>query len=348
MDIGKQWFLPDLCNSMLTRRGFIKQGSAAASLLALSVIRLSSKTDNMAIDNEFDVIIIGGSYAGLSAAMALGRSLRSTLVIDSGRPCNIQTPHSHNFITQDGEKPAAIAEKAKTQVSAYGTVRFLDGLAVTGEKTTGGFAITTRAGESFTAGKLIFATGVRDTLPDIDGFAECWGISVIHCPYCHGYEFRGKGTGILANGERAFHVASLVNNLTDRITVLTQGKAEFSAEQVAKLDKHGVRVIEAPVSEIIHENGYVSKVILSDGQKLDFDAVYAAIPFTQHSDIPASLGCELTEQGHIKVDMMQKTTVDGVFACGDNSSMMRSVAYAVATGNIAGAMANHALTAETF
>lgn len=302
----------------------------------------------MISEKDYDAIIIGGSYAGLSAAMALGRSLRNTLIIDNGNPCNAQTPHSHNFLTQDGEKPAVIAKKAWEQVSKYHTVEFLNGLAVDGKQTADGFSIVTQSGETFSAKKLILATGISDTLPDIKGFAECWGISVIHCPYCHGYEFRGKNTGIMANGERAFHITSLVNNLTDTISVLTSGKADFSAEQMEKFRKHGIQIIETPVAEIEHENGHLSHVVFADGRKLAFDAVYAAVPFSQHSDIPVLLGCELTEQGHIKVDMMQKTTIDGVYACGDNSSMMRSVAWAVATGNIAGAMVNSALTGETF
>src|SRR5690606_19045950 len=111
--------------------------------------------------NEFDVLIIGGSYAGLSAAMALGRSLREVLIIDSGLPCNHQTPHSHNFITQDGEKPELIASKAKQQVLAYRHVRFHNGLAVSGRKTDDGYLITTESGETFSAKKLIFATGLK-------------------------------------------------------------------------------------------------------------------------------------------------------------------------------------------
>ncbi len=303
---------------------------------------------NMAANKNFDVIIIGGSYAGLSAAMALGRSLRNVLIIDSAKPCNAQTPHSHNFITHDGEKPATIAEKAKIQVLKYTTIQFLHDIAINGAKAENGFAITTSSGDEFTAKKLVFATGVRDILPDIEGFAACWGISVIHCPYCHGYEFRGKKTGILANGERAFHIASLVNNLTDHLAVLTSGKADFNTEQIAKLSKHRIKIIETDVAEIEHENGQVKHVSFRDGNRMDFDAVYAAVPFTQHSDIPVSLGCELTEQGHVKVDMFQKTTIDGIFACGDNASMMRSVANAVATGNFVGAMVNRELVEETF
>ena len=166
----------------------------------------------MTNNNHFDVIIIGGSYSGLSAAMALGRSLRNVLIIDSGLPCNRQTPHSHNFITQDGKQPAVIAGKARTQVLQYNTVRFLNGRAISGKKTENGFTISTQKEEVFTAKKLVFATGVKDIMPDIDGFSACWGISVIHCPYCHGYEVSNEKTGILANGDIAFHYAQLIRN----------------------------------------------------------------------------------------------------------------------------------------
>lgn len=309
-----------------------------------SFIKFNNMTDN----RIFEVIIIGGSYAGLSAAMALGRSLRSVLIIDSGLPCNRQTPHSHNFITHDGEKPAVIAQKAKEQVLDYNTVKFYNGLATNGRKTDRGFEVSTQSGDVFLAKKLVFATGVKDIMPDIKGFSECWGISVIHCPYCHGYEFRNQKTGIMAKGERAFHVASLVRNLTDDITILASGKADFDTEQMTKLNKHNIRIIETEISEVEHKNGSVKNLVFKDGHKEKFDAVYAAIPFEQHSDIPVSLGCELTEHGHIKTDILQKTSVEGVYACGDNASMMRSVAYAVATGNIAGAMVNNELTLKEF
>ncbi|ANH79805.1 pyridine nucleotide-disulfide oxidoreductase [Niabella ginsenosidivorans] len=297
---------------------------------------------------HFDVIIIGGSYAGLSAAMALGRSLRNVLIIDSGLPCNRQTPHSHNFITQDGAPPEVIAEKARAQVLNYDTVKLHNDLAVSGTKTENGFAITTGSGVIFHAKKLIFATGIKDLMPGIKGFAACWGISVIHCPYCHGYEFRGQPTGILANGDRAFHIASLVNNLSNDITILTSGKAGFTEAQRTKLHKHSIRIIETPVTGIEHGNGHLKNVVFDDGSRMHFTAVYAVIPFTQHSDIPVSLGCELTEQGYIKTDSFQKTTVEGIFACGDNTSPMRSVANAVSAGNFAGAMANMELTNEQF
>ncbi len=297
---------------------------------------------------NFEAIIIGGSYAGLSAAMALGRALRNVLIIDSALPCNRQTPHSHNFITQDGEAPGLIAEKARTQVLQYDTVTFLRDEVVDGTKSAAGFELVTRSGAKFRAEKLIFATGIKDSMPAIKGFAACWGISVIHCPYCHGYEYRGQNTGIMANGEKALHLAALVNNLTGNITILTSGEPDFSPGQLEKLNRRGIQVINTPVSEIEHDGGYVRNVVFEDGLKKDFDALYAAVPFTQHSDLPVLLGCELTEHGRIRVDPGQKTTVSGIFACGDNSAAMRSVASAVSTGNIAGAMVNHELTMERF
>ncbi len=299
-------------------------------------------------ENTFDVIIVGGSYAGLSAAMSLGRSLRKVLIIDNEKPCNIQTPHSHNFLTQDGKTPKEISNLAREQVKKYSTIEFYNGLATEGKKVENGFEIRTKRGEIFGAQKLIFATGIVDEIPDIRGFWDCWGISLIHCLYCHGYEFGSKETGIIANGERAFHMALLVSNLTDKITILTRGKADFTEEQSQKLNQNSIEVIETEIRELLHHNGYVEKLILADGKELNFEAVYGAFPFRQHSDIPKSLGCEMTETGHVKTDQFQKTSMAGIYACGDNSSPMRSVANAVYAGNLAGAMVNAELTKESF
>lgn len=333
----------------MTRREIIKQGGLALIALALpSPLTAFTKFNRMTDNKNFDVIIIGGSYAGLSSAMALGRALRNVLIIDSGLPCNRQTPHSHNFITQDGVKPSEIAEKAKTQVLKYETVKFHNDLAVSGKKTENGFVISTKKGEEFTAPKLIFATGLKDIMPEIKGFSECWGISVIHCPYCHGYEVKNEKTGILANGNFAYHYAQLVRNLTKDLTIFTNGKAEFTPEQKGKFAKHNIPIIEKEIAQLKHENGYLKKIIFKDNSTFDLKAIYSRPIFEQHCKIPKTLGCELTEQGHIKVDMFQKTTVNGIFACGDNSSPMRSVAYAVSTGNVAGSMTNNALTEEEF
>jgi thioredoxin reductase len=184
----------------------------------------------MADSNTFEVIIIGGSYSGLSAAMSLGRSLRKVMIIDSGKPCNRQTPHSHNFLTQDGETPAAISQKAKNQVMDYPTVSFHEGLAIKAHKTGNDFEVITETGEKFTSKKLIFATGLKDIMPEIDGFADCWGISILHCPYCHGYEARDTKTAILANEDSGFHYAQLLSNWTKDLALFTDGISILTAE----------------------------------------------------------------------------------------------------------------------
>lgn len=297
---------------------------------------------------NFDVIIVGGSYAGLSAAMALGRSLRNVLVLDSGRPCNRQTPYSHNFLTRDGEAPANIAAKAKEQALKYESVSFVEDLVIEGVKRGGEFEICTVSGRRYKSAKLIFATGVADQMPQIDGFAECWGISVVHCPYCHGYEFRNEKTAILATGERAMHLASLVRNLSADLSILSGGTEGFTADQYSSLDKQGIQVIDKKLVSIDHDRGYLKNLLFSDGSSLPFTAMYAAVPFAQHSDVPAKLGCEISEQGYINIDSMFRTSVGGVYACGDNSSPMRSVANAVYSGNFTGAIVNKELVEERF
>lgn len=302
----------------------------------------------MTSNKKFDAIIIGGSYAGLSAAMALGRALRQVLIIDSGKPCNAQTPHSHNFITQDGKTPREISTVARQQVEKYDTVQFYNDTAAGGAKTDNGFEIETQSGYTFTAKKLIFATGVKDIMPDIKGFAECWGISVIHCPYCHGYEVRNEKTGIFGNGEYGFEFSKLISNWTKDLTLFTNGKSTLTEEQAQKLKEHDIIIVETEIDRFEHDKGQIETIIFKDGSIASIKALYARVPFEQHCNIPKQLGCELTEQGYIKIDAFQKTTVHGIFACGDNSIQMRSVSNAVAMGTLSGTSANKEIINEEF
>ncbi|WP_343639528.1 NAD(P)/FAD-dependent oxidoreductase [Chryseobacterium sp.] len=298
-------------------------------------------------NKNFDVIITGGSYSGLSAAMALGRSLRNVLIIDNGKPCNRQTPHSHNFVTHDGKTPSEIAQLARKDVEKYNTVHFYNGTVAKTEKAIGGFEVEISSGEKFKAKKLILASGVKDTMPDIPGFAECWGISVIHCPYCHGYEVKNEVTGILSNGDMAYEFSKLIFNLTKNLTLFTNGKAAFTEEQLEKLKQNKIIINEDEIAGIEHTNGFIQRIIFKNGKEIPLQALYAKIPFEQNINVD-DLGCEITEQGFIKVDMMQKTSIPGVYACGDNVTMMRSVANAVAQGNFAGAIVNKELSDEEF
>ncbi|MEO6549793.1 MAG: NAD(P)/FAD-dependent oxidoreductase [Ferruginibacter sp.] len=301
-------------------------------------------TDN----TNFEVIIIGGSYSGLAAAMALGRALRTVLIIDSGEPCNRQTPHSHNFITQDGKTPAAIINAARRQVEKYGTVKFFTGLSTNGIKTESGFQIGTASGETFSGTKLIFATGIKDIIPGIPGFSECWGISVIHCPYCHGYEVRSQITGIIGNGEYGYEFSALISNWTNNLTLFTNGKSTLTAVQTAKLLQHHIAIIEDEIESLQQHKGYLHHIHFRTGKSLAIKAIYTRTSFVQHCSIPERLKCQLNKDGYIEVDPSQKTTVHGIFACGDNTSRMRTVANAVAMGTTAGIMVNKELVDENF
>lgn len=302
----------------------------------------------MSIDSNYDVIIVGGSYAGLQAAMTLGRALRRVLVIDGAEPCNKQTPHSHNFLTRDGETPAAIAAKAKEQLEQYATVSFFNDKAVYGMPYNNGFEIGTLSGKSFTARKILFASGIKDTMPAIPGFAKCWGISVLHCPYCHGYEVRNQPTGILANGDSAFEFGKLINNWTDQLTVFTNGKSTLTDDQLMKFKARQIAIVESEVKEIIHQNGHITKLLFADGSTVEIAALYARLPFTQHCQIPQQLGCGLTESGLIKVNEFGRTAIPGIYAAGDCITQMRSVAFAVSTGMFAAAMINKELIEADF
>lgn len=294
-----------------------------------------------------DVIIIGGSYAGLSAAMALGRSLRNVLVIDSGKPCNRQTPHSHNFLTRDGETPAGIAALARGQVMKYPTVRFLNGTAEEVSGVNNDFSVKVN-NELYTTRKILFATGVKDVHPPIKGFAECWGISSLHCPYCHGYEVKNEKLGVIANGEVAFEMTRLIAHWSKDLTLFTNGRHTIHDEQLKQIRARHIPIEEKEIIEIIHDRGYMNRLVFKDGTTQELKAVFTRSLTEQRCPIPEKLGCELTEHNHIKVDGLQKTTVSGVYAAGDSVTMMRAISASVATGGMAGAAINRELIEEDF
>lgn len=302
----------------------------------------------MKTKNNFDVIIIGGSYAGLAAGLTLGRALRQVLIIDAGDPCNKQTPYSHNLLTHDGDKPADIAALAREQVKQYTTVQFCTDLVTDASQTENGFTVTTWSGATLTADKLIFATGIKDKLPAIKGLKECWGISVLHCPYCHGYEVRNKPTALLSSGEQAIELAKLLLNWTSQLVLLTNGQTGLTAEQEAVLRAHDVRIITTEISQLQHTAGQLEKIVFADTQELEIQVLYAPAAFEQGSPLAAKLGCQLTEDGYLYVDATQKTTLDGVYACGDNTTRTRTLANAIAQGTTAAITLNKQLINERF
>lgn len=302
----------------------------------------------MQSNTSYEVVIIGGSYAGLSAAMALGRSLRRTLIIDSGLPCNRFAPHSHNFITQDGVSPSVIRAHAFQQVLFYSTVACVNNEAIAVTAVSSGFEIMTASGEQYVAQKIIFATGVKDILPSIEGFNACWGKTVLHCPYCHGYEVNNQPLGIMADGDIGFEFCKLIYQWSKQLVLFTNGGANLTQQQTDILKEKGIAVNPSPIDALIHRKGLLKQLVLKSGESYKLTALFARLPFEQHCNIPAAMGCEITEQGYIKVDAFQKTTVKGVYAIGDCVTMFRTVSTAAAMGTVAGAMVNKELVEEAF
>lgn len=298
---------------------------------------------------QFDVAIIGGASAGLAAALILGRSIRKTVVFDTGEPRNKPAAHAHNVFTRDGVSPLEILAIAKEQLKAYPTVSVAQDRVVSAAKENGAFRLETASGGTVVVRKLILATGVKDVLPEIAGIQALWGNKVIHCPYCHGFEVRNTPVALIGNDDMVFHQTGLIYNLNKDLTIFTNGKCAFSEEQQAKLQKQGIGLIETTVTAIEDEGDGI-RIILADGTEHRRQAAYVkAVRMQFHTELAVQLGCELEEAGSIKVDEFQQTTVPGVFAAGDVAHpMMHQVMAAVAAGSKAGAMCNGQMAAEDF
>jgi thioredoxin reductase len=287
----------------------------------------------------YDAIIIGGSYAGISAALQLARARRRVLVVDGGQRRNRFASSSHGFLTQDGSDPAAIAGLARTQLLAYPTVTWRDDLVV--EASVGApFTLVLASGERVSGARVILAMGITDELPDLPGMAERWGTSIFHCPYCHGYELDGGRVGVIASHPMSHHAAQMLMDWGPT-TFFTRGLFEPDAEATAGLARRGVIVERAPIVRITK----TAEVELADGRALAFAGLFV-LPTPRLPALVSTFGCAI-EQGHIgpfvQTDATKETSIKGVFACGDLALPAGSVAFAVADGARAGFGAHQSL-----
>lgn len=288
-----------------------------------------------------DAIVIGGSYAGLSAALQLARARRRVLVIDAGIRRNRFASASHGFLGQDGRPPADIAAEGRAQLLAYPNVRWLDGTVSQADVLGDGFRVSTREGAVEQARKLVIAIGVRDELPTIDGLAERWGRHVFHCPYCHGYELDNGRIGVLASSELSMHHALMLPDW-GTTTLFLNDAFEPDAEQRAALAARGTTVQTGVVARLVDE----ATVELRDGRHFVMDGLFAASRTHLASPVAEQLGCTIEESPmgfFIQTDAMQATSVPGVFACGDAARAAGNVAISVGAGAMAGAMAHRSL-----
>jgi thioredoxin reductase len=297
---------------------------------------------------QHDAIVVGGSFAGLSAAIQIARARRSVCVIDAGHPRNRFAEAAHGFFGQDGNDPRAMIASARAQVQRYPTVQSVAGEASAARAAKGRFEVTMKDGTMLTAAKLVLAFGISDVLPELPGLAERWGKSVLHCPYCHGFEHAGGRLGVLQSTPMAAHQALLVAEWGPTTLYLNGGVAP-DGETQARLAQRGVMIERARISGLRGEGSALSALLLEDGREAAIDALYVAPRSRLNSPIAEQLGCVLDEGPFgavIRTDEKKQTSVPGVYAAGDIARVPHNASWAAADGVTAGVFLHQSLVFE--
>lgn len=296
---------------------------------------------------RYDAIIVGGGPAGLSAATYLGRVRRRTLVLDAGRPRNAASPSAHGVFTRDGTPPKQLLEQARQQLSAYPAVEFRPVEAAGAEARPGGFVVRLADGQEVQGRRLLLACGVRDELPAVDGFAENWGTGVLHCAYCHGFEFADHPIAIYACGRAAIESAASLLHLSRQLLICTDGHCDLTESDRRRLVDHDIRIVESPLVKV---SGASPRLVLhfADGTSVERSAIFLKSALSLASRWPLELGCELDAPGRLKVNANWQTTVPGVYAAGDIAAPKAFVAVAAASGAQAAVALDGDLAQEDF
>ncbi len=292
-----------------------------------------------------NVAIIGGSFAGLSAAMQLVRAQRSVVVIDANTPRNRFAGTSHGIFCLDGKKPSEIRATALSQLHSYPTFKLVEDSAIDVSPTQDAFTVVTEKSDQFIARKVILATGITDKLPDIPGLKEHWGKSVVHCPYCHGYELKDRALGVLATSELSFHQAALVPDW-GVTTLFTQGRFKPDREVLQHLQSRGVTIEDTAVIRVFGDGVNLEYVELADKRRLAIEGLYIGPEVISTAPFISKLNLETLETpiGKIaKVDEFKESSLKGVFVAGDLSNPMQSGTFAIASGTMAGIAAHRSL-----
>jgi thioredoxin reductase len=299
---------------------------------------------------EVDVLVVGGGPAGLSAALTLGRSRRSVLVVDDGAPRNAPAAAVHALLTRDGTPPAELLSLGREEVARYGVAQ-RDGRAITATRLDGRLHVGLDDGSTVSARQLVVTTGLVDELPDVDGLAERWGRDVVHCPYCHGWEVRDQVIGVLATSPMALHQAGLFRQLSDRVVVLRHVVGELDADRLEALAARGVEVVDGQVTALEVRDDRLSGVRLADGTVVALDVLAVASRVTVRDGLLAELGVGTAEHPsgmgrHVPADAMGRTEVAGVWVAGNVTDPSAQVIVAAAQGNRVGAFVNAELVTE--
>lgn len=297
---------------------------------------------------QYDAIVIGGSYAGLSAAIHVARARRSVCVIDAGVPRNRFADVSHGFFGQDGYESHTMIAEALAQLQHYPTVKIVEDEAIGASAVGGGFEIGFANREALTAARLVLAFGISDVLPELPGLADRWGRSVLHCPYCHGFEYAGQRLGVLRTMPMSLHQALLIADWGPTTLFLNGGEMP-DADARANLAQRGVAIEPAQITALRGEKTSLSSIILGDRRKVEIDALYLAPRSRLNSPIAEQLGCILDEGPFgpvIRTDGTKLTTVPGVYAAGDVARVPHNASWAAADGVTAGISLHQSLVFE--
>ena len=298
----------------------------------------------------WDTIIIGGGVAGLSAALMLGRARRRVLVIDAGEPRNRFAAHMHAVLGHEGVDPAELLRIGRADASAFG-VEFADASATRIEDSSSGLIVTTDDGAELTTRTVIVATGITDRLPDVPGLAERWGTSVLHCPYCHGWEVRDRRLGVLAIGPMALHQVQLVRQWSDDVVFFAALAGTLDDQTRTRLGARNIRIVDQPVVEVLANGAALTGVRLADGSSVGLDAVFTGGAPEPHDWMLQPLNLDRVDgpMGNvIAVDPLGQTSNPRVWAAGNVINPAANVPVAMGAGSMAGAAANAALVTRDF
>ncbi|GLW49866.1 thioredoxin reductase [Streptomyces sp. NBRC 14336] len=292
----------------------------------------------------YEVIVIGGGAAGLSAALVLGRSRRRTLVVDAGEPRNAPSAHMQGYLSRDGMSPAEFLAIGREEIARYG-VELVRDRAVDVTKDESGFTVALESGRGVRARRLVIATGLRDELPEVPGLAERFGRDALHCPYCHGWEVRDRAFGVLATTPLSVHQALMVSQWSKDVTFFLHevDKSELSDDDLRRLAAAGVRVVPGTVAEVLVEDDRLTGVRLADGSEHAREVLFVAPRAVPQTDLLQRLGAELTETpfgAYPVVDPTGLTTVPGVWTAGNAMGFAEQVINAAAGGYRAAATIN--------
>ncbi|RZK62366.1 MAG: NAD(P)/FAD-dependent oxidoreductase [Hymenobacter sp.] len=298
---------------------------------------------------DYDVLIIGAGSAGLSAALTLGRCRRRVLLADSGPTRNAPSGAVHSFFTRDGIRPTQLLQLGREQLAPYPSVEARELKIKALAKLADGFRATGENGQGhavhLTARRVLLTTGVTDVLPPLPGFRELWGSSVLHCPYCHGYEVRDQPLAVYGRGKAVVGLALLLSRWSSDVVVVTNGPGHLTDYARQRLRRQGIPVRETPIARLVGTaQGGLRCVEFTDGTYLERSALFLHPPQEQRSPLAAALGARITHKGAVWVDKNARTTVPGLYAAGDMVPGQQQALLAAASGSKAAICLNEALT----